>query len=169
MATLDFDAQLKEAAQQALSAMTALAGQLRRAEQTDATGIVPQFNAYHLADLEGKDGGADWLAEGLLADALRTLIVDIHGSADDQPVEQMQPSSTTQALATTTPVQQMLLAKALLEQAAVLQELAGAGSLADALGEMVEQVAVAGLPAAGAGMVADHEWDEKQHVLLGLL
>lgn len=34
----------------------------------------PAFCAYHLADIEGNDGGAEWLASNLLADELRGLL-----------------------------------------------------------------------------------------------
>lgn len=78
----------------------------------------------------------------------------------------MNTTATTKALADTTSAQQATMAAALLEQAAVLQELAGAGTLADALAEITRQVAVAGLPAGGAGMAADHEWTEAQFAAL---
>lgn len=47
-----------------------------------------------------------------------------------------------------------------------LRELTGDMSEADSLEAVKLQVAIAGFPAAGAGMVSDHEWDENQFALL---
>lgn len=46
---------------------------------------IRHFSAYHLASLEGNDGGAMWLASGLLADELRRLLRDLRDDrADDE-------------------------------------------------------------------------------------
>lgn len=65
-------AALVEAAEAALEAMDNLALELDRAGGRESTThLVRHFAAYHLADLQGKDGG--WLGNGLMRDDLREL------------------------------------------------------------------------------------------------
>jgi len=66
---------LVDAGEALLDAMDDFVRELRRAGARDASDQrVRHFAAYHLADLEGNDNGAGWLASGLLADELRGLV-----------------------------------------------------------------------------------------------
>ena len=61
-----------------LEAAAAFAAELRRAGGTTSeAGAIRRFASYHLADLEGNDGGARWLAGKLLADEIRALVAEL--------------------------------------------------------------------------------------------
>jgi hypothetical protein len=71
---------LREAIDAVVEALDLLSPELRGLESSDA---VRRFNAYHLAEVEGNEGG-EWLVSDTLHDALIALRADVAGEATAQ-------------------------------------------------------------------------------------
>lgn len=82
-------AELNDAAHEAIVALTDLAQVIRR--QGGREGVHAHFAAYHLADLEGE--GAGWLGRDLLFDALHDLIEQ--PTEDDDEEHQLREADAT--------------------------------------------------------------------------
>lgn len=81
-ATTALPESLVDAGEELLEALDAFVRELRASGARDsANDAVRHFAAYHLADLEGNDSGAGWLASNLMADALRALL---RGEEEDE-------------------------------------------------------------------------------------